>query len=287
MIRARGLGKGLSALIGENFAETINGESSSISLENIEPNPNQPRVLFSQNELEELSKSIKQSGVLQPILVRKLNDTKFQIIAGERRWRAAKLAGLKAIPTIVKELEEKEVLEIALVENIQRENLTPLEEAESYRRLIDECQYTQEKMAEVVSKSRSHITNLLRLLNLPDIIKNYLQEGSISLGHAKLLLNQENNVEIAKKIIENSLSVRETEKLIKNIKDPIKNDKKTAITKSINKDEDTNALETALSEVLEMQVAIEHTGRGGILSVKFKNIDQLDILVQKLSDSIS
>lgn len=283
MNKPRGLGKGLSALIGENFVDINDRDFISIAIENIEANPNQPRVIFNQNELEELSSSIKQNGLLQPIIVRKIKNNNYQIIAGERRWRAAKLAGLKNLPAIVKELEDEKLLEVALIENIQRENLTPLEEAESYKRLIDECNYTQEKMAEIVSKSRSHIANLLRLLSLPDSIKEYLKEGKISLGHAKLLINQKNNEELAERIAKNNLSVRETEELLKEKKVNLDVNK---TRKEKHQDEDTKSLEQALATMLDMPVKIDHTGKGGTLTVKFRNIIELDILIQKLSDSI-
>jgi ParB family chromosome partitioning protein len=289
MTKARGLGRGLSALIGENLVELNNDGLSHIALENISPNKNQPRMIFNPNELEELASSIRQNGILQPILVRQLESEEYQIIAGERRWRAAKIAGLATIPAIVKEMHERDVLEIALVENIQRENLSPLEEAEGYRRLIDECQYTQEKMAEIVSKSRSHITNLLRLLNLPDKIKQYLHDGAISLGHAKLLVNQKESEQIVKLIVENNLNVRETEDLVRE-----QNGFQTSSRganfnkqKSLPKDSDNVALEVALGEALGMPVIIDHFMKGGRISINFHNLQQLDALVQKLSKSIA
>ncbi len=287
MTKARGLGRGLSALIGENLIELNDDGLSNIFIEDISPNPNQPRTTFNPNELEELAGSIKQNGVLQPILVRQLENKKYQIIAGERRWRAAKIASLVKIPVIIKEMHERDVLEIALVENIQRENLSPLEEAYGYKRLIDECQYTQEKMAEIVSKSRSHIANLLRLLNLPDKVKQYLNDGSISLGHAKLLVNQQASEQIAEQIVGNNLNVRETEDLVRE-QNGFQGSRNNSFNKQkyLPKDSDTISLELALGEALGMTVSIDHFMKGGRLSVNFHNLDQLDSLVQKLSKSV-
>jgi ParB family transcriptional regulator, chromosome partitioning protein len=287
MVKSKGLGRGLSALIGESTPEDkLSKEGfSNIAIENIMPNPDQPRVIFNASELEELASSIKQNGLLQPILVRpmpSLGENKYQIIAGERRWRASKMIDLASIPAIIKDMPTRDVLEVALIENIQRENLSSLEEAEGYKRLINECQYTQERLAEIVSKSRSHIANLLRLLNLPEKVKQYLNEGLISLGHAKLLVNQKEGEEIADLVVNNNLNVRETEDLIRE-KHGVKANRKAKIKKvssgSSYKDENILALEEALSESLGLEVKIDTSN----LSIKFQNLEDLDMLVQKLS----
>lgn len=292
-MRSKGLGRGLSALMGENsISENSSNEGLSyITLNNIFPNPNQPRVIFNNAELEELAGSIKHNGILQPILVKPMGDDKYQIIAGERRWRASKIIGLVTIPAIVKDLPVKEALEIALIENIQRENLSPLEEAESYKKLIDEYHYTQERMAEIVSKSRSHIANLLRLINLPDKVKDYLNQGLISLGHAKLLVNNNEADQLADLIVSNNLNVRETEDMIRQ-RSGMKNsrlNKGPSITPQItNKDEDIIALENHLSDSLGALIKIESFSNGGSkISIHCETLEQLDHVVQKLSSSIA
>lgn len=285
----RGLGRGLSALIGEKLElEEISQDGlSKILIENILANPNQPRVIFHQTELEELVDSIRQNGILQPILVKPLEDGKYEIVAGERRWRAAKMLGLEEIPAIIKDIAEHQALEIALIENIQRENLNPLEEAETYQRLIEEHQYTQERMAEVVSKSRSHVANLLRLLTLSEKIKNHLKEGSISLGHAKLLISHPDNDRIVDFIVNNKMNVRQTEDLLKHGKEPqekpIKSPKKTE-----SKSDDILAIEEYISEGLGLPVEVEHSTRErGRISVYFDGMEELDLVVKRLTRSIA
>lgn len=288
----RGLGRGLSALIGEKIeVEQINLDGlSSVPMEKIVPNPNQPRVIFKQNELEELVNSIKLNGILQPILLKPLDNGNYEIIAGERRWRAAKILQLTEMPSIIKNLNDQEALEIALIENIQRENLNPLEEAETYKRLIEEYNYTQEKVAEVVSKSRSHIANLLRLLTLSDSIKKYLQDGLISIGHAKLLIGHNESDEIAEEIIKNNYNVRQTEKLLKaskQQKEPTqrKNLRKNT-TNNIRVTDDILAIEEAVSLALEMPVEIEQYGDSGKITIHFDDYEEFDKIVQKLTNSI-
>ena len=293
-MKSKGLGRGLSALMGENLiAENANDDGlNQLALDNIFPNPDQPRTIFNSVELDELASSIKQNGILQPILVKPMGGDKYQIIAGERRWRAAKMVGLVNMPAIIKDMPEKEILEIALIENIQRENLSPLEEAESYKKLIDEYNYTQEKMAERVSKSRSHIANLLRLINLPGKVKDYLNQGLITLGHAKLLINQEEAEHFVDLIVNNSLNVRETEDMIR---------QKSGFTKSPRsgnpsikqeylapKDEDVIALENYLSESLGTLVKIDRYADGGSkIQIHCETLEQLDNVAQKLSSSIA
>lgn len=288
----KGLGKGLSALIGENFFETNQSETSNngatlIKIQDIQPNPDQPRTIFDSTALEELSKSILLNGVLQPILLKPLEDSKYQIIAGERRWRAARNLGLIEIPAIIKEVSDKTVLELALIENIQRENLTPLEEAESYQKLIEECNYTQEQMAQIVSKSRSHIANLLRLISLPTKVKGYLNEGLISLGHAKLLAGQDKAEILADIIVKENLNVREAENLVRKNRDTNLNQPRGNNPDKLTKEEDLKALESFLSNVLKMMVKIDGNSEGtSKISIHCRNLSDLDKIVQKLSGSI-
>ena len=295
-MKSKGLGRGLSSLIGESIKTTegINSEGLSyIYVENIVPNPHQPRVTFNSAELEELEDSIKQNGVLQPILIKPIGDNKYQIIAGERRWRASKMLGLAEIPAIIKDISEREMLELALIENIQRENLNALEEAESYKKLIDDHLYTQEKVAEIVSKSRSHIANLLRLLSLPLKIKQYLNDGLISLGHAKLLINNDESEKLVDIIVNNKLNVRETEDLLKqksnfktfknNNYQPQPRYNKESFS---HKSEDILALEGSLSDSLGTIVKIDEFASGGKISIHFDNLDLLDSIIQKLTNSV-
>ncbi|MGB4191373.1 MAG: ParB/RepB/Spo0J family partition protein [Rickettsiales bacterium] len=292
MNKSRGLGRGLSALLGENIELERQNETGFINLfiNDIEANPNQPRTIFNSENLEELEDSISLNGVLQPILVRPIRDNKYQIIAGERRWRAVKKLGLAEIPAIIKNISDKETLELAIIENIQRANLNPLEEAQSYQKLISEYQYTQEKVAQIVSKSRSHIANLLRLLNLPKAIKEYLKEELLSLGHAKLLANNShNNEELAELVVKSKLSVRDLENLIKK-NNSSSNSPKTNKEENNNKiklsiqDEDQKIVENLLSSQLNMPVKIEPLAHGGgRVVINYVSLDELDDLLHKLN----
>lgn len=287
----RGLGRGLSALIGEKIeVEEINQDGlSKILIAKIEANPKQPRVIFNQAELEELMDSIKQNGILQPILVKPTEMGKYEIIAGERRWRAAKMLGMEEIPAIIKDIADHEALEIAIIENIQRENLNPLEEAEAYQRLIEEHQYTQERMAEVVSKSRSHIANLLRLLNLSDKIKQYLKDGIISLGHAKLLIGHDEADSMVDAIVNYKFNVRQTEQMIKEKKDPKPINKNKVSYKKVAaaKTDDMLAIEEFIAESLRLPVEIEHySNNDGRISIHFDGMEEFDRIVKKLTGSI-
>lgn len=293
MNKSRGLGRGLSALLGENIELERQNETGFINLfiNDIEANPDQPRTIFNSENLEELEDSISLNGVLQPILVRPIRDNKYQIIAGERRWRAVKKLGLAEIPAIIKNISDKETLELAIIENIQRANLNPLEEAQSYQKLISEYQYTQEKVAQIVSKSRSHIANLLRLLNLPEAIKKYLKEELLSLGHAKLLANHShNNQELAELVIKSKLSVRDLENLIKknnSSSNPPKANKEENNNLKIKlsiEDEDQKIVENLLSSQLNMPVKIEPLAHGGgRVIINYVSLDELDDLLHKLN----
>lgn len=285
MSKYRGLGKGLSALIGENTYELSEEELREIELDQIEPNPEQPRTNYTEVELEELTQSIKSKGVLQPIILKSLDNGKYQIVAGERRWRAAKRANLIKIPAIVKNYDSYETFEIALIENIQRENLTPLEEAEAYSKLIKHHGYTQEKMSSIVHKSRSHITNLLRLLTLPEQIKTYLNKGVLSLGHVKLLINEPNKLEIAERIIQDSLSVRDSEELINELNSTPKKTKKTL--RNSKQDEDLIIIERTLIGKLGLEVKINSKSKqAGQITIYYDNLHEFDEIVRKLTNSI-
>lgn len=284
----RGLGRGLSALMADVSVSPSEAETSPrraelrVPVEKIEPNPDQPRRDFLPEALEELAASIREKGVIQPLIVRKhpLRPDHFEIVAGERRWRAAQMAQLHDLPVIVRDFTDTEVLEVAIIENIQRADLNPLEEALGYRQLMDRFGHTQEKMAEALSKSRSHIANLLRLLQLPPDVQQWLREGKLSAGHARALITTEDPVRLAKDVIAKGLSVRETERLAK---EPVAAKKKPG-GKPPEKDADTRALELDLAATLGMPVSINHKGlEGGQISITYKTLDQLDEICQLLS----
>ena len=290
----KGLGRGLSSLIADvsTISDTKASSSSSAStslgyrsepLINIFPNPDQPRRTFSEEGLKELSQSIKKKGIVQPLIVRRRsNDDGFEIIAGERRWRAAQLAQLDTLPVIVKEFSDNEVLEIAIIENIQREELNPIEEARGYQQLMEKFGRTQEQVSSALGKSRSYIANLLRLLNLPDEVTNYLVSGQISAGHAKILVSTNKAIEISRLIIKDKLSVRETEELVRSFKQlddekHIKTPRKNILTQ---KDTDTKALEGEFSASLGVRVFIDHKAgsEAGSITLKYKTLEEFDRL---------
>ncbi len=290
--RGTQLGRGLSALLGNEAVEIpesnkISGRStegrgfSLMPVEFLVQSPLQPRRVFAQEDIDALAKSIKERGVLQPILVRPsaVNADEYEIIAGERRWRAAQIAQLHEVPVIIKEMGDEEVLEVALIENIQRADLNALEEAFGYRKLIDDFDHTQDSLATVLGKSRSHIANTLRLLVLPDGVKTLLAEGMISAGHARALIGAANPKTIADEIIKRGLNVRQVERLVKASKD----EPQKPSPKSKEKDSDTLALERSLTDVLGLNVEIDFNGSGGQVSVKYKTLDQLDDIIRRLS----
>lgn len=295
------LGRGLSSLIsdippidlGRNDNTTHAEEQSGkvdlfIELDLIETNPYQPRTVFKAEDLEELSNSIKQVGVIQPILVRKSGE-KFHLIAGERRFQASKLAGLKTIPALVKDYSDLEVFEVALIENIQRENLNPVEEAVAYKRLMQEFNLNQNAIADKVGKSRSHVANLLRLLELPEEVKNMLSDGKITTGHARSLIGKDNALELAHQIVEQKLSVRDAEKLNrkepKSIKDTESN-QANSNSEEFKDDADLMEIERSVSEHLGMRVQIrDGHSTGGTLAVNFETLAQLDLLIQLLTNN--
>jgi len=279
----RGLGRGLSALLGEGepepppAAEADGGaKSRSLPVAFLKPNRFQPRRFFDANELKELAGSIKEKGVLQPILVRPTdNKEMFEIVAGERRWRAAQLAKLHEVPVIIRPFSDGESLEIAIIENVQRAGLNAIEEAMGYQELINKFSYTQEQMSDVIGKSRSHIANMLRLLKLPDSIKEMITDGRLSAGHARTLVGVPNPEQMAKDILSGGLNVRQAEKKAAAPKAPPK--------KATTKDADTKALETSVSNSLGMIVEIENKGERGIVKIHYKNLEQLDEIVRRLN----
>ena len=270
----KGLGRGLSSLIGETKVENT---TNKLNLSEIIPNKYQPRKNFDKDNLEDLSNSIKERGVIQPIIVRKSNndDAKYEIIAGERRWLAARNAGLHEIPVIVTEADDLKSLEFAIVENVQRHDLNPLEEAQGYKRLIDEFSYDQEKVSKFIGKSRSYITNCLRLLTLPNEVIKLIEDKKITSGHAKILVGLDNAGFIANKILEKKLSVRQTENFVK----IFKKNKKPKITS--NKDANIRDLENSISEKIGLSVTIKNSNRNkGTITFSYKELDQLNKIIE-------
>jgi len=328
----RGLGKGLSALMSDSYspaaeaaaatqqqgAEVVrDGAVVTLSLDEIAPGKYQPRDHFDQGALLELAESIRRNGVVQPILVRRTEGGTYEIIAGERRWRAAGIAGQREIPAIVRAYDDRKVLEIALVENIQREDLNPLEEAAGYKRLIDEFGYTQEELAGAVHKSRSHVANLLRLLELPEDLRQLLAENKLSMGHARALFGAPDALEIAHDIIAKGLSVRQAEKLARMNKGgpveqrprkprgyaqvevqpqpqpqpapqplPVALQQAAAPAMRSHRDPDILALEETLSENLGLKVSIDDRGQAGDITISYASLEQLDDILRRLGGSI-
>ncbi|OCW83578.1 plasmid partitioning protein ParB [Pelagibacteraceae bacterium GOM-A5] len=268
----RGLGRGLSSLIGDNVSKTNNEK---ISVSSIVPNKYQPRKNFEKESLEELKSSIKERGIIQPLIVRKSedHDDKYELIAGERRWQAAKSAGLLEVPVVIIEADSLKSLELAIIENVQRKDLNPIEEAESYKNLIEKFEYDQEKVSRFIGKSRSYISNSLRLLNLPKKLIDMIKNEKISAGHAKILVGLDNALLLAEKIIKKKLSVRQTESLIKILKDG-----KNKTIKS--KDANILAAENSLTDKIGMRVSISYkSNNSGVLSFEYKELGQLDRLI--------
>ena len=272
----KGLGRGLSSLIGEGKVAA----STKASISDLRRNRYQPRKKFDETSLNELSESIKSRGIIQPIIVRHSNsDTKYEIIAGERRWLAAQKAGLHEVPIVVVDADDKKALEFGIVENVQRHDLNAIEEAEGYKRLIDEFSYDQEQVAKFIGKSRSHITNSLRLLSLPPEVIEFVKENKISPGHAKILVGLENCLLISKKIISKKLSVRQTESLVRAYKIPYKK-------LSNNKDPNIKILEQSLMEKIGMTVEIKNkkNNKGSII-FNYKELDQLNRIIESIKRS--
>ena len=269
----RGLGRGLSSLIGENKVEDIKNQ---LPISDLSPNKYQPRKIFDETNLEDLTNSIKERGMIQPIIVRKSTNekTKFEIIAGERRWLAAQKAGLHNVPVVVTEADDLKSIEFAIIENVQRHDLNPLEEAQGYKRLIDEFSYDQEKVSKFIGKSRSYITNSLRLLNLPSEVLNLVKNQEISAGHAKILVGLDNAYFVAQKILEKKLSVRQTENFVKIFK-------KKPISRNTQNDPNISSLEELISQKTGLNVKIKNSKRNkGTITFSYHDVDQLNKIIE-------
>jgi len=276
----KGLGKGLSALLGDtnDLKSQESRDLNKVPIEFIQPNPDQPRKIFDKSSLEDLCQSIKVQGIIQPIIVRKKGENNYEIVAGERRWRASQLAKLHEVPVVIKDIDDKTALEFAIIENVQRSDLNAIEESNGYKNLIERHNYTQDQLAEVVGKSRSHISNTIRLSSLPNEIQDMIKNNLLSAGHARCLINLPNNVELAKEIISKNLSVRQSEALSK--KYQFSNVKKI---KAINKDVNLNALQEDLETFLGLKVKISNkkNNKGGI-SFYYNNLEQLNKIISTL-----
>jgi len=285
--KRKALGRGLSALMADiepskttEMSEVTSGVMS-VSIDSIEPNPDQPRRKFLKDDLDDLARSIVEKGIIQPLIVRKIDNKNdnYQIVAGERRWRAAQIARIHSVPVILREFSDLEVLEVAIIENIQRSDLNPIDEARGYQQLMSRFNHTQEKLSKVLGKSRSHIANLLRLLTLPEDVQRMLSDNVISIGHARALITRDDASLLAREVVRKNLSVREVERLAKL---EFKNKINKRVRKS--KDADTRVMEADLKAATGLKYDIKHddkTGQG-LLSIKYKNLDQLDYVVSKL-----
>ncbi|MEM8948068.1 MAG: ParB/RepB/Spo0J family partition protein [Pseudomonadota bacterium] len=283
--RRRGLGRGLSALIPETPVTSIeHHDGPNIPIEKLKPSPLQPRRLFSEDELNGLAESIRGKGVMQPLLVRAAQDGSddYEIIAGERRWRAAQMAGVHELPVIIRDLSDRETLEVALLENIQREDLTPLEEAEACQRLMDEFAHTQQELADTLGKSRSHIANLLRLLGLPSDVRAMVENHELSAGHARALLNADDPSALARIIVKKGLNVRQTEMMVRSEKNGDGQAAASSMPMAGAKDADTLALERELSTNLGLKVTLKSKGKSGSITVAYRTLGQLDDVLKRL-----
>lgn len=288
--RVPSLGRGLNALLGDVVREepvagsqaNANRSVQSIDIALITPHPEQPRRHFDSDALAELAESISRRGVIQPIIVRPLGRG-YQIVAGERRWRAAQRAQLHRIPALVRDFSDSETLEIALIENIQREELNPMEEAEAYRKLIAEFGHSQDALGRLVGKSRSHVANLMRLLDLPSQVQQMVVRGDLSMGHARALIGAPDCEGLARKVIDDGLSVRETEKLASKAKPGRMNGKPAGSAPGSSDDADLASLEQHLADLLGLHVEIKHKGGRGSLTLNYSNLDQLDMICLRLS----
>jgi ParB family transcriptional regulator, chromosome partitioning protein len=284
------LGRGLAALIGDDVIETpvgVNAPESTVvplnttglrqmAIEMLQANPNNPRRVFAEEDIESLARSLKDKGLLQPIVVRPKNSG-YEIVAGERRWRAAQRAGIHTVPVIIRDLDDRETLEIAIIENVQRADLNALEEARAYKMLMDQYDYTQQQLADSIGKSRSHIANTMRLMQLPETILKHIEAGTLSAGHARTLVATDNPEDIADKIIKLGLSVRQAEDLSRQEN---ARPKAKAIKE---KDADTRALEKSVSAALGLNIHVEHKGPGGHVVVSYKTLEQLELIAHRLS----
>ncbi len=285
--KSRGLGRGLSALmsdVGEAQTNTARRAETQIPVERVHPNPDQPRRAFDERALEELAQSIAEKGIIQPLILRAhpSRDGDYEIVAGERRWRAAQRAQLHEVPAIIRSFDDTEVLEVAIIENIQRADLNPVDEAAGYRQLMEKFGHTQEQLSTALGKSRSHIANLLRLLNLPDDVQGFLTNGDLTAGHARALVGHPNASRLAQQIIAKGLSVREAERLTKKVETPPSDH---PAKPRVQKDADTLQIEGELSATLGMKVTIDHAagGDGGKMVLHYRSLEQLDDLLKALA----
>jgi ParB family chromosome partitioning protein len=283
------LGRGLAALIGDVGEETSVADSGRkprrAPIENLRPNPRNPRRLFTDEELDELAGSVRERGIIQPIVVRALQGDTFEIIAGERRWRAAQRAGLHDVPIAIVEANDAQALEFAIIENVQRTDLNPIEEASGYLALMDDFNRTQDDVAKIVGKSRPHIANTIRLLRLPEPVKQLVRSGKISAGHARLLVGQANAERIANEIVAKGWSVRDLEEdMRKDVAAQVDDLRRKVKGASVGspKSADTRALEKRLSDALGLKVSVDHRGEGGTLRIKYRSLEQLDAVLRKL-----
>jgi ParB family transcriptional regulator, chromosome partitioning protein len=289
-VQKKRLGRGLAALIGDDLIETpvsvqppvqqalpetTPGGLRHLPIDVLTANPNNPRRNFAEEDIESLARSLTEKGVLQPIMVRPKGDG-YEIVAGERRWRAAQRAGIHQVPVIIRQLDDRETLEIAIIENVQRSDLNALEEARAYKMLMDQYGYTQQQLAESIGKSRSHIANTIRLMQLPDNILSHIEGGTLSAGHARTLVATENPTQLAEKIIKLGLSVRQAEDLTR------QQSAKPKAKLDIEKDADTRALEKSLGHALGLAVNISHKGPGGTINVSYKTLEQLELVAHRL-----
>jgi ParB family transcriptional regulator, chromosome partitioning protein len=283
------LGRGLAALMGDVGEETKTAEQARnhrrVPIEFLRPNPRNPRRNFAETELDELAASMRERGIIQPIVVRPVRGASdsYEIIAGERRWRAAQRAGLHVVPIVPLDVSDDEALQLAIIENVQRADLNPLEEAAGYQSLMGEFAHSQDAIAKMVGKSRSHVANTLRLLKLPQTVQAYIGEGKISAGHARMLVGQPDPERLAREIVERGLNVRQVEAMAQ--------ERAHASGKAVkarqrgSKDADTAALEKRLSDALGLTVTIDHRGQGGVLSIRYRGVEQLDEVIRRLESS--
>jgi len=283
------LGRGLAALIGDVGDESAALERTRsqrrVPIEFLKPNPRNPRRHFADAELEELAASIRERGIIQPILVRTARGApdQYEIIAGERRWRAGQRAGLHDVPIVLLEVSDREALELAIIENVQRADLNALEEANGYQALADEFKYSQDDIAKIVGKSRSHVANTIRLLKLPDGVQDFIRSGKISAGHARALLGQPDPEALAQAIVAQGLSVRQAEAVVQ--ERAVKSGKAPVRRARGEKDADTLALEKRLSDTLGLVVTIAHRGNGGEMKIRYKSLDQLDEIIRRIEQT--
>lgn len=283
------LGRGLAALIGEmdrlpeeNVPPRIATLDRQVPIEFVTRNPRNPRRLFTEADLEDLTQSIREHGIVQPVVVRPVKDSadRYELIAGERRWRAAQRAGLTTVPVIIREVDDRVALELAIIENVQRADLNPIEEGMGYQQLIDDHDYTQADLAQVIGKSRSHVANTLRLLKLPETVRDHITNGALSAGHARTLITAEHPDVLAERIIRDGLSVRQAEALAQGGGKPAA--PKVKADNDENKDADMRALEKLLSDVTGMRVTVNHQAKGGDVRIHYATLEQLDEICRRL-----